>query len=289
MAASLASLGDRALAVLLDLLVLGAIFWTAGMALTPRLGGLTLEGFNLRGWAALLVIGISAVGFLAYHVCLEWWFGATLGKFVAGARITGIDGGRIDFRQVLIRNLLRVVEAVPLYLVAAILVILTKKRQRLGDVAARTVVTTRDYPGAARVAALLALVALPVASIAGTWSLRAPAAGGPITPTAASKTTATPPTTRPVAKAIGSASGSTAGGWGQRRCRERRPGRPDAFRRERAAHADNLPGRRSEGSIGRARYEPGERDVALRRIRIRYELWRDRCASGTRPAIHSTW
>jgi len=212
-AAPFASLGDRTLAVLLDLLVLVAVFWAAGMGLAPRLGGLTAEGFNLEGWPAFLVIGVSALAFLVYYVCLEWWFGATLGKFVAGARVAGVDGGRIDFRRALIRNLLRVIDALPLYLVAAIFVLLTKKQQRLGDIAARTVVTRRDYPGPARAAAVLVLVALPVAAIAGTWSLRAPAAGESTGPTATSTTTTTTPTTEPEATARGSAS-STAGGGG---------------------------------------------------------------------------
>jgi len=103
------------------------------VSIVQRFGGLTAEGFSLEGWPALLVIRVSALVFLAYYVCLEWWFGATLGKFVAGAWITGVDGGRIDFRRSLIRNLLRVIDALPLNLVAAILVLSTK-RQRLGDI-----------------------------------------------------------------------------------------------------------------------------------------------------------
>jgi uncharacterized RDD family membrane protein YckC len=214
-AATFASLGDRTLAVLLDLLVLVAIFWAAGMGLAPRLGGLTSEGFNLEGWPAVVIIAISAVVFLAYHVCLEWWFGATLGKFVAGARITGVDGGRLDFRRSLIRNLLRVIDAVPIYLVAAILVLVTKKRQRLGDIVARTVVTRRDYPGLGRVAALLVLIVLPVAAIAGTWSLRAPASGESTGPAATTATTTTATTTSgSPASASGSTSDSTASASG---------------------------------------------------------------------------
>ena len=182
-AVAYASLGDRALAVILDLLVAGAVGWAAGMLLAPRFGGLTAEGFSLQGRPALIIMGISALAFLVYHVCFEWWFGATLGKIVAGARITGVDGGPIDFRRSLIRNLLRVIDFVVFYLLAAILVLLTSKRQRIGDMVARTVVTRRDYPGLGRALALLILVALPVAAVAGTWSLRAPAAGDSTGPT----------------------------------------------------------------------------------------------------------
>ena len=171
-AVSYASLGDRMLAVLVDALVLVAIFWALGMWAAPKLGGVTADGFNLEGTPALIVITVSVVLFLAYCVCFEWWLGATPGKIVAGVTITGADGRRIDLRQSLLRNLFRVIDGIGVYLVAALFVLLTRRRQRLGDLAARTVVTRHECPGAARVAVLLALVALPVVAIAGTWSLR---------------------------------------------------------------------------------------------------------------------
>jgi len=67
------------------------------MWVAPRYGGLTAEGFNLqarrpnRAWPV-------ALPFFAYYLCLEWWFGATLGRWWR-LRITGVDGGRIDLRR----------------------------------------------------------------------------------------------------------------------------------------------------------------------------------------------
>jgi uncharacterized RDD family membrane protein YckC len=211
-----ASLGDRTLAVLLDLLVLVAVFWAVGMWLAPLFGGLTSEGFNLQGRPALIIITVSGLVFLFYYVCLESWFGATFGKIVAGARITGVDGDPLDLRRSLIRNLLRIIDALVIYLLAAVLVLVTKKRQRLGDMVARTVVTKRDYPGLVRAGALLVLIALPVAAIVGTWSLRAPATAGSTAPIATATTTTTPTTPASSANASrtmpgGAPAGSSAG------------------------------------------------------------------------------
>jgi uncharacterized RDD family membrane protein YckC len=247
-AASFACLGDRRLAVLLDLLVLLAIFWAAGMWLAPRFGGVTAEGFNLQGRPALIIISVSMVVFLVYYVCLEWWFGATFGKIVAGARITGVDGGRLDFRRSLIRNLLRIIDAVPIYLAAAILVLVTKKRQRLGDMVAHTVVTRRDNPGLGRVAALLVLIVLPVAAIAGTWSLRAPATGESTGPIA---TTTTTPPSESSASTRSATGGSTAGAGGGARMAPVTDG-PLTLDNVRAAEGPDGPDRPS------ASYKPGD-------------------------------
>jgi len=247
-AVTYASLGDRALAVILDLLVVGAVGWAAGMLLAPRFGGLTAEGFNLQGRPALIIMGISALAFLVYYVCLEWWFGATLGKIVAGARITGVDGGPIDFRRSLVRNLLRVVDFVVFYLLAAILVLLTKKRQRLGDMAAHTVVTRRDYPGLGRALALLILVALPVAAVAGTWSLRAPAAGDSTGPTLTTTTSTTSGSSTTGGAAAG---GRTIGGSGGTRLAPVADG-PFTLGNLRAAEGPDGPDRSNTN------YKPGE-------------------------------
>lgn len=175
--AAYASLGDRLLAVVLDGFLLVAVFWAVGSWVAPRYGGLTAEGFNLTGAPALIVMGLSTLVFFAYYLCFEWWWGATLGKMLVGAKITGVDGGRIDFRRSLIRNLLRVVDGIGVYLVAGITVLLTKRRQRVGDLAAGTTVVRYDYPRFLRVLALIALLALPGAVIAATWWWRATPAG----------------------------------------------------------------------------------------------------------------
>lgn len=67
--------------------------------------------------------------------------GRTPGKKAAGLRVVTDTGGPVDFRASAIRNLLRLVDFLPAwYLVGVITIIATRKNQRLGDLAARTLV-----------------------------------------------------------------------------------------------------------------------------------------------------
>lgn len=169
-----ASIGDRALAIVLDSLVPLAAFVLIATWLGPWLGTTTTEGFSFEGWPAVLLGAVVLLVALVYQTCLEWWFGTTLGKLVAGARVRGRDGRRPDARAALLRNLLRFVDGLGLYLVGAFAYLLTRRRQRVGDLAAGTTVV-RDEPSTLlRVGALVLLVALP----AGAFALLAARAGG---------------------------------------------------------------------------------------------------------------
>ena len=172
-----ASPGDRLLAVVLDGFLLVAVFWAVGSWIAPRYGGLTSEGFSLTGMPALIVLGLSTLVFFTYYLCFEWWWGATLGKMLVGVKVTTADGGRIDFRRSLVRNLFRLIDGIGVYLVAGITVVLTKKRQRFGDLAAGTTVVRHDYPRYCRALALLALIVLPVLTVGATWFWRVGPAG----------------------------------------------------------------------------------------------------------------
>jgi uncharacterized RDD family membrane protein YckC len=79
---------------------------------------------------------------LCYGFILEWYMnGQTLGKRLFKLRVMDAQGLTLSFNQVVIRNLLRFVDALPgLYLVGGIALLFTKKSQRLGDLAANTIV-----------------------------------------------------------------------------------------------------------------------------------------------------
>lgn len=91
----------------------------------------------------------SALSFIFYFVIsvgyaltLEWlWRGQTVGKRMLRLRVVDAHGLRLQFSQVAIRNLLRVIDLLPaMYLVGGIATLLSRKAQRLGDLAANTVV-----------------------------------------------------------------------------------------------------------------------------------------------------
>lgn len=79
---------------------------------------------------------------VGYAMTLEWlWRGQTIGKRVMRLRVVDAEGMRLQFSQIAIRNLLRIVDLLPgLYLVGGVATMLTRKAQRLGDIAANTVV-----------------------------------------------------------------------------------------------------------------------------------------------------
>jgi uncharacterized RDD family membrane protein YckC len=79
---------------------------------------------------------------IGYSMLLECtWRGQTLGKRVLKIRVVDAEGFRLRPTQIVIRNLLRVVDLLPaFYAVGGICCALSPKYQRLGDIAANTVV-----------------------------------------------------------------------------------------------------------------------------------------------------
>lgn len=79
---------------------------------------------------------------IAYGVGCEWlWRGQTVGKRLLRLRVMDATGLRLRFSQVLMRNLLRAVDLLPgFYLVGGTVCLLSRRGQRLGDLAAGTIV-----------------------------------------------------------------------------------------------------------------------------------------------------
>ena len=80
---------------------------------------------------------------MLYFIVLEATQGATLGKMALGLRVVRTDGSPISWTESIIRNLLRIIDGLFIYLVGAIFIWTSPLKQRLGDRAARTVVIRR--------------------------------------------------------------------------------------------------------------------------------------------------
>lgn len=111
--------------------VLLAFLWVSRMFLL-----LSLDLYLGLFFAGLFMIPIG------YGIALEWlWRGQTIGKKVMRLRVMDETGLPLDFRQVVMRNLLRVVDKFPFfYLVGGVTAVLSSKSQRLGDLASGTIV-----------------------------------------------------------------------------------------------------------------------------------------------------
>jgi uncharacterized RDD family membrane protein YckC len=140
----LAGLGSRFVALLVDTLLQGVVFVLLVFALIVADAG----GF---AGAAVLALAVFALLFV-YPVAFELGAaGRTPGKRWSNLRVVCDDGSPVTFRSSALRNVLRLVDILPgLYLVGAAAIFATRKNQRLGDLAAGTLVVRE--PRAAAVA-----------------------------------------------------------------------------------------------------------------------------------------
>lgn len=95
-----------------------------------------------RDLGMALIILANFIISVGYCIGCEWfWRGQTLGKRLLHLRVVDEQGLRLQFSQVVVRNLLRVVDSLPLfYLVGGVACLISGKSQRLGDIAASTIV-----------------------------------------------------------------------------------------------------------------------------------------------------
>ncbi len=125
--------GLRAVAVIIDTILL----FIVGYVIALVTGATTESGFNLQGGPAFLWFAVA----LAYYIVMEARFGWTLGKKVLGLRVVKAEGDApLDWQASIVRNVLRIVDGLFFYLIGAIVVWVSKGRQRLGDMVAHTAV-----------------------------------------------------------------------------------------------------------------------------------------------------
>jgi len=137
----------------LDLAGLGSRF-TAGMIdltiKTVIVVGVVAAAIPLSGLAAKIALAVlPLLVYVGYDVLFETFgSGRTPGKRATGLRVLRADGGPEDGVSSLIRNVLRLIDGLPLSYVPGIVSILaTKKNQRLGDLAAGTIVVRERQGG----------------------------------------------------------------------------------------------------------------------------------------------
>lgn len=128
------SVGIRFVATLIDLIVLAVV----GNVLSIAVGASTGFGIiKLQGGMGLLF----PVIYLGYFVLMEAYCnGQTLGKMATKIRVVQENGQPCDLGAAIVRNILRIVDGFFFYLIGAILIWSSPKKQRLGDMAAHTVV-----------------------------------------------------------------------------------------------------------------------------------------------------
>jgi uncharacterized RDD family membrane protein YckC len=148
----LAGIGSRFSAIMLDTAIQAAVFYVVALALVLGVAPAT----------TLVVAGLASVAFLlvffGYFVLFECLAeGRTVGKMAAGLRAVRVDGAPVGFRRSVVRTVLRLVD----YPTLGLFIVGTARNQRLGDLAAGTVVV-RERRAAAQRAPASAWAAAPV-------------------------------------------------------------------------------------------------------------------------------
>jgi uncharacterized RDD family membrane protein YckC len=138
----LAGVGSRFLALafdsLLQALALAALLLVAFVVrlfVVPSLSA-------LGPWTFAILLAVGFVIYSAYFAAFETlWSGQTPGKRLVGLRVIDVSGRPIGAYAAILRNLLRLVDQLPgFYAIAIVSVLVTRRHQRLGDLAAATVV-----------------------------------------------------------------------------------------------------------------------------------------------------
>jgi uncharacterized RDD family membrane protein YckC len=129
----------RVLAAIVDLAIVVAgslVILFAADALSSNTG-------DVRGALSAVILGWA----LYYYFALESGDGQTVGKKLMKLRVVRADGRPAGMREVAVRTVLRVVDGVGAYIVGLIVMLATgQRRQRLGDLAAGTIIVDAAAP-----------------------------------------------------------------------------------------------------------------------------------------------
>lgn len=143
----LAGLGSRFLAIFVD-----SLLWTAAILLLVLLFILfmpAIRSFNKLSaqWTFAIVFFLFFLFNWGYFTLFEaFWNGQTPGKKIAHIRVIQRSGRPIGLLESMARNFIRYIDSLPtLYLIGILSIFLTRQHQRLGDLAAGTLVV-RDEP-----------------------------------------------------------------------------------------------------------------------------------------------
>jgi uncharacterized RDD family membrane protein YckC len=135
-----AGLWPRFLALFFDLCVFCALFFP----ITRIVKGAWIMGIRDHRWHSKFmafdpICGIFLGIMFIYFVLLEGFFGATIGKFMAGIRVIDLDGRKPGLARSFVRNIFRLADGLPAFnLLGVYLIWSSPERTSMGDRIAQT-------------------------------------------------------------------------------------------------------------------------------------------------------
>jgi uncharacterized RDD family membrane protein YckC len=144
---TLAGIGNRTLALLIDYTIWSAVLLT--FLIVWAIVSVQLSSYinsrNLELWVTAIGMLVGFTLYVGYFVFFETlWRGQTIGKRYAKIRVIRDDGQPAGLSQAILRALLRPIDDV--LLLGVFCIILGKREKRLGDWAAGTIVVQNERP-----------------------------------------------------------------------------------------------------------------------------------------------
>lgn len=132
--------GRRIAAALIDVALLALVF----VVMSLLFGGTDPDDTDSAGFTFRLT-GLPFLVYLlvvfGYYIGTEAAWCQTAGKVLMGLRVVALDGSTAPRGAIVLRNILRIIDALPfLYIAGLVSIAVTKRHQRIGDLAANTVV-----------------------------------------------------------------------------------------------------------------------------------------------------
>ena len=146
---SVAGIGSRGAAAALDTLICLAALVILGLivALAASYAGLTLGRTSSASatWVIAAYVLVQFAVVWGYYVVFEGiWDGQTPGKRMMKLRVVRDGGFSVTFTASAVRNLLRAVDFIGVYLVGIVVALTNDSRKRLGDIVAGTFVIKEE-------------------------------------------------------------------------------------------------------------------------------------------------
>jgi len=132
---NLAGIGSRMMAVFLDMLFLSLFYYFIFYLLAKTD---ILDRFSAWSFISVLMLPY----FLYYPIMQYWNNGQTIGKQLVKIRVVKIDNSHPRLGDFLIRWILRLFEVMMFPAIGLLFILLNQKKQRLGDIAAKTTVVS---------------------------------------------------------------------------------------------------------------------------------------------------
>jgi uncharacterized RDD family membrane protein YckC len=152
----LASIGHRIVAAILDVLA----WWLVFALVVKKIPRSVLRAGFDRHWPEVLIPAGLCLGGLFYYILFEAVFGMTPGKAIAGIQVRLCDWSACGFGAAFTRNLWRPADAIGGGVVGLLAAIVSKSRQRIGDMFAGTIVVLHPEPKMIRAVVIAAWIAV---------------------------------------------------------------------------------------------------------------------------------